>query len=66
MLALQEIEKEILTLPKEDFSKLKKWIYEKDSEEWDIEIEEDSNSGKLDFLIDEVMSEKEQNQLKKI
>ncbi len=34
-------------------------------ENWDKEIEKDSISGKLDFLIDEAISEKHQSQLKK-
>jgi len=64
MLALEDIEKEILILPKKDFSNLRTWFYEKDREMWDKEIEADSISGKLDFLIDEAISEKHTDQLK--
>ncbi len=66
MLAVQEIEKEILSLEKKDFSSLRNWFYAKDSENWDKDIEKDSMSGKLDFLINEAISEKNLNQLKSL
>ncbi len=61
MLALKEIEKEILTLPKKDYSNLRNWFYSQDSEKWDDQIKQDSESGKLDFLINEALSEKNKN-----
>ncbi len=66
MLAVQEIEKEILSLEKKDYSTLRNWFYTKDLENWDKEIEEDSISGKLDYLINEAISEKNLNQLKNL
>ena len=66
MSALKEIEKEILTLPKKDFFILRKWFYNRDLEEWDKQIENDSKTGKLDFLIQEALSEKNSNQLKSL
>lgn len=39
---------------------------ELDWEQWDKEIEADSCSGKLDFLINEADSEKVQNQLQSL
>ena len=47
-------------MPKEDFYKLRDWILERDWEKWDREIEEDSKSGKLDFLIKQALDEKKQ------
>ncbi len=64
MLALKEIEEQILLLPKKDFSILRKWFYGKDFEEWDNQIESDSKRGKLDFLFKEALSEKQNDQLK--
>ena len=64
MLALKEIEKEILTLPKKDYSNLRNWFYSQDSEKWDDQIKQNSESGKLDFLINEALSEKNKNELK--
>ncbi len=64
MLALKEIEEQILLLPKKDFSNLRTWFYNKDFEEWDNQIQSDSECGKLDFLVKEAFSEKKNNQLK--
>ena len=66
MLALQEIEKEISILPPQEFSNLRKWFYSKDLEKWDEQIEMDSSTGKLDFLIDEAFAEKSSSQLKNL
>jgi len=66
MLAVKEIEKEILSLPKNDYLMLRNWFYYRDLENWDTKIKEDSISGKLDFLIDEAISEKHQNKLKNL
>ena len=54
MLALKDIEKEILTLPQKDYSDLRTWFYSQDLKKWDNEIKQDSESGKLDFLINEL------------
>jgi len=64
MLALNQIEKEILTLPEKDYSEFRHWFYSQDSKKWDTEIEEDFESGKLDFLINEVISENKADELK--
>ncbi len=66
MLALKKIEKEILTLPEKDYSNLRIWFYSQDSKKWDNEIKQDSESGKLDFLINEALIEKSQNELKNL
>ena len=58
MLALKEIEKEILTLSQNEFSDLRKWFNDIDAKKWDKEIENDSSLGELDFLINEALLEK--------
>lgn len=50
MVQLVEIKKEIEALPKQEYINLRQWFAEKDWEIWDKQIEEDSNSRKLDFL----------------
>jgi hypothetical protein len=50
-------------LPESDFAELRRWIAEKAWRKWDNEIENDSNSYKLDFLIDETKNEKEDGNL---
>ena len=66
MLNVEEILSSIESLPKEEFAKLRKWFCERDWEKWDREIEEDSKSGKLDYLIKEALSEKEDGKLKEL
>jgi len=66
MLALEEIEKEVLALPKNKYSDFRKWFLGLDFNSWDKEIEKDSESGKLDFLIQEAISEKASGQLKQL
>ena len=66
MLALEEIEKEVLALPKNKYSDFRKWFLELDFNSWDKEIEKNSESGKLDFLIQEAISEKASGLLKQL
>jgi hypothetical protein len=61
---LERIKQEIESLPEHDFIQLRKWLSEKDWKEWDQEIEEDSMSGKLDFLMKEAMEEKTKGKLR--
>ena len=44
--------------------RLAHWFSEQDWKSWDDEIESDSNSGKLDFLFNEAMSEKKSEKLR--
>ena len=64
MLRIEEIESIIEKLPKNEFLELKNWILEKDWQQWDEEIEKDSKKGKLDFLIEEALKEKQQGKLR--
>ena len=66
MNTIEEIQAAIQFLSPEDFAYLRKWIAEIDWEQWDKQIEKDSETGKLDFLIEEDSSEKEQNQLREL
>jgi len=63
MLKIEEIKHEIEELTESDFAKLRQWIAEKDWQKWDREIERDSESGRLDFLINEAKKEKEKGNL---
>lgn len=53
MSKVEEIEKEIEKLPREEFWKLAKWFDEKLGDHWDRQVEEDAVSGKLDRLFEE-------------
>jgi hypothetical protein len=52
------------SLAPEEYARLREWFIERDWEQWDKQIEEDAQSGKLDFLIAEAMAEKTQGQLR--
>jgi len=66
MTKLQLIQTEIETLTDDEFTYLKNWINEFDAQQWENQIEEDSNSGKLDFLIEESLLEKSKGQLREL
>jgi hypothetical protein len=60
MSKLEKIQAAIESLSEEEYSRLREWFSEKDWEQWDKEIEVDSQSGKLDFLVKEALEEKSQ------
>jgi len=51
------LENRIAKLDYDSFSKLRDWFIELDNARWDKQLEADSNSGKLDFLIDTALAE---------
>jgi NAD-dependent DNA ligase len=66
MLTAEKIMPLINELPEKEFKKLKKWFFEKDWAQWDKQIEEDSNNGKLDFLIEEALDGRAKGTLKEL
>ena len=66
MSSITEIQQAILSLPEADYLQLRHWFNELDWEKWDLQIEEDSESGKLDFLITEAFEAEEKSTLKKL
>lgn len=63
MPTIEEIEAAIESLPKEEYGRLRDWFSERDWEKWDKQIESDSKSGELDFLIKEALDEKAEGNL---
>ena len=63
---VEEILSSIESLPKDEFVRLRDWFYERDWEKWDKQIEEDSESGKLGFLVKEALDEKASGTLKEV
>jgi len=63
MKTFEEIKSEIEALPHREYMKLVHWFSERDWKAWDEEIERDSKSGKLDFLIEETLEEKKRGRL---
>lgn len=66
MKTANQIKTDIEALSKQEYLKLVSWFSERDWKVWDNEIYEDSQSGKLDFLFEEAMSEKSNGILKEI
>jgi len=66
MMQIEQLKIEIETLADEDFIWLRRWFAEKDWERWDQQLEADSASGKLDFLVDEAMMAKQQESLQEL
>ena len=58
MKTLEDLKTEIEALPHREYMKLLHWLAERDWDAWDKEIERDTASGKLDFLINEAVEEK--------
>ena len=58
------IKKAIESLPKKDYGQLRRWFSDRDWEKWDAQMEEDSESGRLDFLIGEALGDKQAGDLK--
>jgi len=55
MIKLEELEMAVVSLPEEEYNRFRRWFLERDWERWDKQIEEDSQAGKLDFLIEEAL-----------
>ena len=66
MVNVEVIKTAIESLPEKDYVQLRRWFFDKDWEKWDKQIEEDLESGKLDFLIKEALDEKERGVLKEL
>jgi hypothetical protein len=61
---VDKIKEAIEELPEEEYVQLRQWFSEKDWQKWDKQIEANSESGKLDFLIKEALDEKAKGKLK--
>jgi len=66
MSKVEELEKAIDALPEEEYKQLRQWFSEKDWNKWDQQIEADSKSGKLDFLLQEAHEAKSKNKLREL
>jgi hypothetical protein len=66
MSRVEEIQSAIVSLSPEEYARLRQWFAARDWEQWDQEIEADAASGKLDFLIEEAVTEKDQGHLQEL
>ncbi len=66
MSGIETIKKAIDALSEDEYSQLRQWFTEKDWRKWDRQIEADSASGKLDFLVSEALDEKSKGKLRNL
>jgi hypothetical protein len=66
MSTLTEIEEAVSQLPREEFAQFSAWMIRRYNEEWDRQIEEDSVSGALAGLLQEVSEDIVQGRTKGI
>lgn len=58
MSKIKEIQQTIFALPETEYIELRQWFSELDWKKWDRQIESDSKTGKLDFLISEAYKDR--------
>jgi hypothetical protein len=56
---VEEIETAITNLPPEDYQRLVDWFRTREQTRWDEQMDQDSVTGRLDFLFREAESESE-------
>ena len=64
MMLVEEIEQAIESLPPQDLERIAHWFRERDDSTWNLQLDRDSASGKLDFLFSEAESESAQDLLR--
>jgi hypothetical protein len=57
MLTVEQIEAAILTLPSDEFQRLRQWFFDLDYQRWDEQLEQDIADGKLETLAQEAIAE---------
>lgn len=57
MTQVEILEKNIAELDDDSFAKLREWFIESDQARWDKQTEDNSNAGKLNFLINAALAE---------
>ncbi len=63
MVTAEKIKEAINLLPEKEYVKLREWFPKKNWKNWDKKIKQDSEEGKLDFLIEEALNEKNKGTL---
>jgi hypothetical protein len=61
---LADLETAVEQLSEQDYGEFRNWFLERDWQAWDRQIETDSASGKLDFLVQEARDAKRSRRLR--
>ena len=63
MMTVEELELAVNSLTPEEYGRFRRWFLDRDWEDWDREIEEDADAGRLDFLAREAIEAKNKKRL---
>jgi hypothetical protein len=63
---LEQIEAAILSLPSDEFAKLRLWFLDLDYKRWDDQIEQDIEDGRLEAFAQEAIAEYEAGHCREI
>ena len=66
MRKIEEIEKQIQELSREEYAELREWFLEQDWNAWDAKIEADAKAGKLDRFVSEAKTEYESGRAREL
>ena len=55
MSKLQTLERKVTALSSEELAEFRRWFAEFDAKEWDRQLEQDANAGKLDTLAEKAL-----------
>jgi len=66
MTAIEELERKVRRLSREERAAFRDWFRRYDSDEWDREIEQDIRSGRLDALAEEAIADHEAGRAKEV
>ena len=57
MSTINELEAAVKGLSREELSRFRNWFFEFDAQAWDLQFEQDANTGKLDQLGEEALKD---------
>ncbi|MRR37830.1 hypothetical protein EG829_24920 [bacterium] len=66
MTKLKQLELAVDSLTQREYDRFRQWFLERDWAKWDRQIEADSSTGKLVFLLDEARKAKTHGKLKNL
>lgn len=66
MTTIQAIEQAVQQLPTAELAEFRRWFVEYDESVWDVQIERDAASGKLDALAAEALAEYQSGQAQEL
>jgi hypothetical protein len=51
MTRLEGLQTAVTSLPEDEYDQFRRWFLDRDWEDWDRQIAEDSDAGRLEFLV---------------